>query len=217
MSVDGWPCRPLRKDAQRNRQRVVEAARDLFASRGLEATLNEVAHHAGVGVGTVYRRFPTKEELVEAIFEDGIDQLTALAESALRDKNSWHGFVWFVEQMCELTVTDRGLREAVFSKTYGGDRVEASRLRMAPVVSKLVERAKDDGYLRADVSPTDMPFLGLMAGTVGEFAAHVEPELWRRYVSMLLEGMRRRRGQQPLAIGALDDEQLDAAMHPASE
>lgn len=206
------PCRPLRKDAERNRQRVVEAARDLFASRGLEATLNDVAHHAGVGVGTVYRRFATKDELVEAIFEDGIDQITALAESALQEKNSWRGFVWFVEQLCELTATDRGLREAVFSKAYGGDRVEASRLRLTPTVTKLVERAKDDGYLRPDISPNDMPFLGLIAGTVSEYAGHIEPELWRRYVAILLDGLRHRRGQKPLTVEALNDEQLDAAM-----
>lgn len=92
--------RPLRKDAERNRTRVLEAARDLFASKGLEPNLNDVAHHAGVGVGTVYRRFATKEELLEAIFEDGINQLADLAESALCQPDSWQGFVWYVEQMC---------------------------------------------------------------------------------------------------------------------
>ena len=212
MTPGKGPCSPLRKDAERNRQRIVEDARDLFASRGLEATLNEVAHHAGVGVGTVYRRFPTKEELVEAIFEDGIDQITTLAESALREKDSWRGFVMFIEQLCELTANDRGLREAMFSKTYGGDRVEASRLRLTPTVSKLVERAKDDGYVRPEVSPTDVPFVGLVSGTVSEYAGHIEPELWRRYVSMFIDGLRRRRGQERLTVGALDDEQLDAAM-----
>ena len=78
------PCRGLRKDAERNRQRVLEAARELFAVKGMEATLNDVAQHAKVGVGTVYRRFATKEELVDAIFADGIDQVACLAESALQ-------------------------------------------------------------------------------------------------------------------------------------
>ena len=96
------------------------AARELFAVKGMEATLNDVAHHANVGVGTVYRRFATKEELVEAIFEDGIDQVVCLAETALQHENSWDGFVWFVEHLCELTATDRGLREMVYSKAYGG-------------------------------------------------------------------------------------------------
>ena len=206
------PCRGLRKDAERNRQRVLEAARELFAVRGMEATLNDVAHHANVGVGTVYRRFATKEELVEAIFEDGIDQVVCLAEAALRHEDSWDGFVWFVEHLCELTATDRGLREMVYSKAYGGSRVDCARLRLTPPISKLVERARDDGYLRPDVEPTDMPIVSMLAGTVSEWAGHVDPELWRRYVTLLLDGMRHREGQQRLAVDALADEQMDEAM-----
>lgn len=212
------PCRGLRKDAERNRQRVLEAARELFAMKGMEATLNDVAQHAKVGVGTVYRRFATKEELVDAIFEDGIGQVVALAEAALEQKDSWDGFVWFVEHLCELTATDRGLREMVYSKAYGGYRVECARDRCTPPISKLVERARDDGHLRPDVEATDVPIVGLLAGTVSEWAGHVEPQLWRRYVALMLDGMRRRKGQEPLAVVALEDEQMDAAMqgwHPA--
>jgi AcrR family transcriptional regulator len=206
-------CRRLRKDAERNRHRVIEAARELFALRGIEATLNDVAHHAGLGVGTVYRRFPTKEELLEAVFEDAINQLTALAESALDHDDSWQGFVWFVERMCELTATDRGAREMAFSKTCGAGRVEAARVRLVPQITKLVERAQKDGYLRPELSPTDMPIFGLLAGTVSEFAGHVDAELWRRYVAILLEGIRARRGQAPLKVGALEEGELEAAMH----
>jgi AcrR family transcriptional regulator len=212
------PCRGLRKDAERNRQLVLEAARELFAVKGMEATLNDVARHANVGVGTVYRRFATKDELVEAIFEDGIDQVVCLAETALLHEDSWAGFVWFVEHLCELTATDRGLREMVYSKAYGGYRVECARDRLSPPISKLVERARHDGYLRPDVEHTDMPIIGMLAGTVSEWAGHVEPELWRRYVALLLDGMRQGDGQKPLAVDALADDQMDEAMrgwHPA--
>lgn len=212
VSTSETSCRPLRRDAERNRQRVIEAARDLFALRGLEATLNDVAHHAGLGVGTVYRRFPTKEELLEAVFEDAINQLTALAESALHHNDSWQGFVWFFEQLCEVTATDRGVREMAFSKTHGGDQVEAARVRLVPQITKLVERAQQDGYLRPDLSPTDMPIFGLMAGTVSEFAGDVDAQLWQRYVAILLEGIRQRSGQTRLTINALEDEDLEAAM-----
>ncbi len=206
------PRRVLRKDAERNRQRVIAAARELFAEKGLEATLNDVAHHANVGVGTVYRRFDTKEELIEAIFVDGMDQLTALAETALQQEDSWSGFAWYVERMCEITATDRGLREIAFSKVYGGDRVKACQERLVPVLTKLVERAQGDGYLRPEMSSTDMPLLGLLAGTVGEYAGNVDPELWRRYVAILLEGMRYHDGQSPIPVKALDSEALDTAM-----
>ena len=212
------PCRGLRKDAERNRQRVIDAARELFALRGLEATLNDIAHHAGVGVGTVYRRFATKEELLDAVFEDGIDQVVGIAEAAAQQEKSWDAIVWFVEHVCELTATDRGLRQMVYSSAYGGHGVECARLRLSPPISKLVERARDDGYLRRDAESSDMPILSMLAGTVSEWAGHVEPELWRRYVALLLEGLRNRDGQQPLPVGALEDDQMDAAMrgwHPA--
>lgn len=212
------PCPGLRKDARRNRQRVLAAARELFAIRGMEATLNEVAHYAGVGVGTVYRRFTTKDALVEAIFESGIDEVAALAEQALRHDNSWAGFVWFVERQCELTATDRGLREMVYSRAYGGHRVEKARDRLAPLITELVERARRDGYLRPDICPTDTPIMGLVAGAVGDWAGHVDPNLWRRYIALLLEGMQRRRQQQPLPVDALSEEDMHAAMngwHPS--
>ena len=204
--------RPMRKDAERNRRRVISAARELFAVRGLQSTLNEVAHHAGLGVGTVYRRFPTKEDLFEAVFVDGMNQLAVLAESALRHENSWEGFEWFVTQMCEMTATNRGMREIAFSKAYGGYQVEAARTRLVPVLSKVVERAKNDGYLRAEASRTDMPFFGLLTGAVSDFAGEIDADLWRRYMAILLEGMRQRADQGRLQVDALDDTQIDAAM-----
>lgn len=206
------PHRALRRDAERNRQRIVAAARELFAVRGLEATLNDVAHHANVGVGTVYRRFATKEELLEAIFEDSIDQVVELAKAALHVEDSWDGFVWFVEHLCELTATDRGLREMVCSKAYGGYRVECARMRCEPHVSMVVERARKDGYLRPEVEAADMPILHLLAGTVSEWAGHVEPDLWRRYVALLLDGMRYRDGQDRIPVDALCAERMDEAM-----
>lgn len=204
--------RPLRKDAERNRKRILKAARDLFASKGLEPNLNDVAHHAGVGVGTVYRRFASKEELLDAIFEDGINQLADLAESALSQPDSWHAVVWYIEQMCEITATDRGLREVAFSKSYCGDRVTAAQERLIPVLKRLVERARIDGRLRPELSDTDMPIFGLLAGTVSEFAGHIDADLWRRYVAILLDGMRYRSDQLPLPVAALDDDGVQAAM-----
>lgn len=212
MSASETTRRRLRKDAERNRQRVVEAARELFATRGLEANLNDVAHHAGLGVGTVYRRFPTKQELIEAVFEDGVNQLVALAESALCRDDSWQGFVWFLEQMCESTATDRGAREIVFSRTHGGVRIDAARDRLVPKIAKLVERAQKDGHLRPELSQTDMPIFGLLAGTVSEFAGHVDVQLWRRYVAILVDGIRHRSDQSRLEIDALEEAELEAAM-----
>jgi hypothetical protein len=141
-----------------------------------------------------------------------MEQLTALAESALQHEDSWQGFAWYVESMCEITATDRGLREIAFSKAYGCDRVKACQERLVPVLTKLVERAQNDGYLRPEVSSTDMPLFGLLSGTVSEFAGHVDADLWRRYVAMLLDGMRRHDDQAPIPVKALDSDELDTAM-----
>jgi AcrR family transcriptional regulator len=202
----------LRKDAARNRQRVIDAARDLFATRGLDATLNEVAHHGGIGVGTVYRRFPTKEALFEAIFEDAIDEVVALADSGLEFDDSWRGFAWFVEQMCQATATDRGLREILFGKVGVCNRVDAARTRLVPKIAELVEHAQKDGHLRLEISDADMPILGMLAGTVSEFAGHVDADLWQRYVAIFLDGLRRRDGQEPIPVDALNSDEMEIAM-----
>jgi AcrR family transcriptional regulator len=95
------PERPLRRDAERNRLRILEAAREAFAQDGLSVTLDEIAHRAGVGVGTVYRRFPDKELLIEALFEDEMNAFVAMGEECLRAGDSWDGLLAFLERASE--------------------------------------------------------------------------------------------------------------------
>src|SRR5437764_10570760 len=94
--------RPLRKDAERNRQRILDAAAELFAQRGLGVTLNDIAHHAGVGVGTVYRRFPDKADLIDGLFEQRIGSIVEIADEALADPDPWRGLTSFIERACGL-------------------------------------------------------------------------------------------------------------------
>src|ERR1700731_114153 len=106
--------RPLRADAERNRAKILAAAAQVFAERGLEATLDEVANAAGVGVGTVYRRFPDKNALVGALFENAVDEFATLACTAITRENSWDALVWFLEQALERQCSNLGLRDVVF-------------------------------------------------------------------------------------------------------
>src|SRR5580693_1084992 len=99
---DGGNGMPPRRDAERNRQRILQAASEVFNERGLEVSLDEIARYAGVGVGTVYRRVRTKEELVEALFVDRIDSIASIGEEALRGNDPWSGLVSFMEQMAEM-------------------------------------------------------------------------------------------------------------------
>ena len=126
-------ARPLRRDAERNRQRILKAASEVFTERGLDVSLDEVARHAGVGVGTVYRRFRTKEDLVEALFINRIEEVAALAEEAAQVPDPWSGLVCFMEQMTEMLAGDLGLHQLLMFATYGGDKVWYARQRNAPV------------------------------------------------------------------------------------
>jgi len=206
-------ARPLRRDAELNRQKIIAAAKVVFGERGLEATLDDIAHYAGLGVGTVYRRFPSKEHLVEALFVAKFEAITELAEKALTEPDPWEGFVMFAWKTAELHAFDRGLREVMLSTSFGQDKVAHAKEKMIPVCNQLVERAQASGQLRADVRPTDFALLHLMIGSVAEYSHDVQPELWRRYLGMLLDGLRAQPGApSDLACGPLDEETLDAAM-----
>jgi AcrR family transcriptional regulator len=205
--------RPLRRDAERNRQRILEAGRELFAERGLSVTLNDIAHHAGVGVGTVYRRFPDKAQLIDGLFEQRLEEFVELMKAALDDPDPWQGFAGFLEQALELQAGDRGLRELVLGASGGRERVARLRAQLYPLGVRLVERAREAGQLRADCETQDTAILQLMLGLVIDAAHDVSPELWRRYLGIILQGLRASPGPPaPLAPPALTEERLDEVL-----
>ncbi|HEY6762949.1 MAG TPA: TetR/AcrR family transcriptional regulator [Baekduia sp.] len=206
------PDRPLRKDAERNRQRILAAAGAVFAECGLNASLDAVAERAGVGVGTVYRRFPDKEALIDALFEERIDDIVAIAEESLAAPDAWTGLTGFMERAVTLHGGDRALKEIVFSTAHGHQRVAQARGRIKPLVAELVARARASGQLRPDFDVTDAPVLQLMLTAVIEYAGDVAPEVWRRYLAVVLDGLRADAARTPLAPVALSDDQLDLVM-----
>jgi AcrR family transcriptional regulator len=191
------PLQPrLRKDAELNRSRIIAAAREVFRDRGIGATLNDVARSAGVGVGTVYRRFSDKEELVDALFEDMIETVDAYTRAALAEPDAWVGLTVALEKVCEVQALDRGLREVMLGTGRGPERQAQMHERVAPMLDQLVARAKEQGGLRPDIVAPDFPALQLMLGAVTEHIG--EPELWRRYLALLIDGMRARPDLTPL-------------------
>ena len=205
--------RPLRKDAVRNRTRILEAAGELFAERGLGATLNDVAHHAGVGVGTVYRHFPDKTELIETLFQARVDELVAIGEQGLADPDPWHGLVTSLERVLEHQACDRGLHELVFDSPESVERVTRVRSRMLPLGAALVRRAQEAGAVRPDLEPTDLAIAQLMVGAVLDASRDVEPDLWRRYLAIVLRGISTRPDEPgPLEGTPLTPAQVDEVM-----
>jgi AcrR family transcriptional regulator len=213
MSTSSPPERPLRRDAERNRQRILEVARDAFREDGLAVTLDEIARRAGLGVGTIYRRFPDKEQLIDALFEERMSEMVALAEDALQCEDAWDGLVAFLEAATAAHAEDRGLKEVALSGAHGLDRVARARQLMFPLVTRIVERAQEQGSLRPDVEPTDMPLLQLMLGSLSECTRDVDPAIWRRFLGILTDGLRTRRdGPTPLGCAGLEPEQVQRTM-----
>jgi AcrR family transcriptional regulator len=188
------PPRPLRRDAERNRQRILLAARAAFAERGLAVTLDEIAERAGVGVATVYRRYANKDDLIEELYEDIVAELAAAAEAELAQDDPWNGLAGFLEQSLAMQARNSALKEIMAGGSHRGrERVARARERVAPLASELFERAKQSGRLRPDVTETDMATIHMMLGAVIDSTRTTEPDTWRRYFGIVLDGLRTRR------------------------
>ena len=181
--------RPLRRDAQRNRERILAAARELFAERGPDATLDDVAARAGLGVGTVYRRYPNKDVLLDELLEERIAELGALAEASLTGPDAWGALVGFLERVAELFAADRALEHLVVHTGRGQQRIARARERLRAPVAALVERARASGRLRADFEQADIPMIHTMLAAVVHQTHAVSPDLWRRYFVMIIDGL----------------------------
>ena len=200
----------LRRDASRNRERLLAAARELFAERGLHVTMGEIAAAAGVGVGTAYRRFRNRDELIVALFEERIREYVAIAEQAVAAPDAGSALEIFLERAMAMQAADRGLHDLLIGNDEAHARVAHIRDQLRPLLEDLVRRAQDAGWLRPDITATDVPVLTLMLREVVDFSHDVAPELWRRYLALMLDGLRGRRSDLPTPPLASDE--LEAAM-----
>jgi AcrR family transcriptional regulator len=205
--------RPLRRDAERNRQRILEAAGAAFAEHGLGVSMDEIARRAGVGVGTVYRRFPDKELLIEALFDAQLQQIVGFARDGLELADPWEGLVSFMERALCQQATNRGLKELLISSGHGQDHIVRGREQIAPLLDELVARAQAGGELRPDVTTTDFALMQMSLGAIIDYSRDADPDIWRRCMALMLDGMRTRRdGPSELPVGPLDLEQIECAM-----
>ena len=176
----------LRSDARRNRAALVASARELFAREGVDVSVEEITHHAGLGMGTLYRHFPTKDELIDAVLEDAFAEMLRLAEDAVAAEDAWAGFAGFLERAFEVHTHNRGVKDLLASSQHA----DAMRRRIRPLLARMIERAQEQKTLRADFAPEDLPLLFWSAGRVIEATAKVAPDAWRRYLGLMLDGLR---------------------------
>ena len=190
MGIPDEPSRSLRVDAERNRGRIVEAARAAFAERGLDVPLEDVAGRAGVGIATLYRRFPTRDDLIAACFERRLAEYARAAEEALDAPDGWTGFCTYVERICGMQAADRGLKDVLTRTFPNAKALEANRARGYDLLLQVIERAKADGRLRSDFEPEDHVLLLMGNAGVVQGAGDAAPDAWRRYVGLMLDGFR---------------------------
>jgi AcrR family transcriptional regulator len=204
--------RPLRRDAERNRQRILAAARVVFAERGLSGSHDDIAREAGVGVGTVYRRFPDKEQLIDALFEARIEEIADVARAAADHPDPWEALVGYLVRMQEVQSEDRGLKEILLGGARGPERAVAARSLIAPLAAQILQRAKNAGVVRSDIELTDLPLIQLAIGTIAEASRDVAPDVWRRTMTVVVDGLRADCARSELVSPALDEEHADEVL-----
>ena len=210
--ADGEPhVAPMRKDAARNRELLIAAGRDVFAKRGLEASLDDVARQAGVGVGTAYRHFANKFELAEAIMHSAIGDILAAAEAALLVDDAWQGLVGFLEAVLRVQTKDRGLRE-VMTGVYSPSKSDEVHERLSPPIRAILERAQRAGEVRTDVTVTDLGCVLTMLCEVSDLGGDAVPELWRRYLGVFLAALRPGGPELP-GVPLTEDQLRRSALH----
>jgi AcrR family transcriptional regulator len=182
----------LRADAARNRAAIVEAARAVFAEDGLDASLEEVAQRAGTGSATLYRRFPTREDLVAAVFAERMTEHLAAVGAGLADDDPWRGFASYVTTVAEMQARDRGIADLVTMELPTAPEIEQLRARAFDGLVRLVDRARQAGVLRADFETQDVVLLLMANAGLLERAHGIAAQASARLVHLLLDGFRAR-------------------------
>ena len=181
---------PLRRDAERNRQLLLRTAYDLMAVDGVDVSYEDIARAAGTGMGTMYRRFPHRQDLLDALFSEHIDTVIGFAEQAARYDDAWAGLTWFLERQLAIEAQSRGLGELLRSRNQATALVQRAHERMTPLVADLIARAVRSGQLSAGASPADFAAVHVMVGSVMDASRAFAPQLWRRALAVALAGLR---------------------------
>ncbi|MFF7278062.1 TetR family transcriptional regulator [Streptomyces griseorubiginosus] len=178
--------RGLRADAERNRCRILAAARHLFATEGLGVSMASVAREAGVGKATLGRRFANRDELVNAVFADRMDAYVDAVTEALADPDPWRGFTGYLHAVCAMQAADRGFADVLAMTFPAAKALEARRAEAYNRMLELITRAKDTGHLREDFTHQDVVILLIANAGVVTATGEAAPDTWRRLVGHMI-------------------------------
>lgn len=190
----------LRADAADNRARILTAARELIAERGIDVPMTAIARRAGVGAATLFRRFPDRGSLIAEVFATQLTHCESALEEAAADPDPWHGFCMFIEDLGRMQVEDRGFTEAFLSAFADSSGIDEKRIRAESTFADLVDRAQKAGRLRPEFSPSDLLLIFLANGGMSQAPPEHAHDLSRRLIAYLLQSFE--------ADGHRDDQSL---------
>lgn len=214
VSMEGEPRR-LRADAERNRRRLIEAATEMFCERGLEIGVGEIAHQAGVGRGTLFRNFPTKDHLIAAVVTDRMSDSIARGRDALDAEDPGQALFELIDQAVGRADTDRALFDAIGDTWLTNDEIRAAHGEMMDVLGQLVTRAQASGAVRSDIGAVDV--LMLIKGVCEAMRSfqHVDPEVGMRQLDLLWSAIAAPGAARPLRGTPPTIDDLEHAKHGA--
>ncbi|MEU9128786.1 helix-turn-helix domain-containing protein [Kitasatospora sp. NPDC048540] len=190
MTVSAGRPRPVRRDARRNRELLVTAAREVFSEQGLSAPLDEIARRAGVGNATLYRNFSTRADLIEEVFHGALAATVAAGEQARDAEDAWTGMAGYLGAVFAGLAADRGVNDLMTTGIEGVRSLDAVHTHNRETVDLLIRRAQQQGTLRADVTTEDLLVMLAALGRAVPALAAVVPDVWRRYLTLFLDGLR---------------------------
>ncbi|GGB26816.1 TetR family transcriptional regulator [Flexivirga endophytica] len=180
---------PLRADAQDNRDRIVEAAQELFSRDGLDVGMRQVARRAGVGPATLYRRFPTKEALVDEVFAGELHRCRGIVEEGSEVENAWEGFRLIVRRLIAINSQSRGLVDALTVTGSMGDLITAHRRELLGMIGTVAKRAQGTGRLRGDFTIDDLIMLLAAGRTIATYPEARRARAAERYATLALDAL----------------------------
>ncbi|MGI5196334.1 TetR/AcrR family transcriptional regulator [Streptomyces sp. CA-288835] len=183
------PAQPRRSDAERNRERIIAAGRTVLGRDGLNASMASVAREAGVGIATILRHFPAKEDLVAAVFLDRMDAYADAVATALDDPDPWHGFVGYIEAACAMQAADYGFADVLTMSFPTAKALEKRRNEAYEAMVELIDRAKATGRLREDFDPSDLVLIHMANAGVVNATGDAAPDAWRRVVALMIQSL----------------------------
>ena len=205
--------RPLRRDAREHREKLLSAAQREFAARGVDASLEKIARDAGVAIGTLYRHFPTRLDLLMAAFKPRLRDFLDGATKALEMDDPWEGFAYYLENLFRVQAGDRGFNDFLSRRFTDNAETERIHDQMCQQIEDMLTRAQEAGEARPDITQADIVNLIWSNGRIIDATSATAPNAWRRYLYLMLDAYRAERAH-PLPEPPMTDQQLyDAMVH----